>query len=389
MTELADDFEPEIFEEDFPLDVEDSPSQNGSIARQFDELEELELGGEPLARKSVDDFDVFEAETSKGDTDDTVEEDKLANQEPADTIDLLDIFLNEANKYPLLTAAGTVVLAKEVDRGNPKAKEKMINSNLRLVVKISKRYRNRGVPFLDLIQEGAIGLIRAVEKFDPDKGFKFSTYATWWIRQANQRAVDNQSRTIRTPVHVLERIRSIDRVRKDHHAKFGYEATDEDIIYLTGFSPEDFAEAEMAAKLKTTSYNKPINEAEDGDEQVDLLSDETAEDIVETVARQMSREQLVRSLKLLPPLARQILADRVGMSGPPLTGDEIAQKYGLTASDIRRIERPAKEQLLSDRALGQTTLDRDNYKSDRRVGFVTVHYSAVSEREKRKRRKRQ
>src|SRR5919202_3434196 len=173
------------------------------------------------------------------------------------TTDALQLFLNEAAKWPLLTAEEEVELAKRIERGDEKAKERMINSNLRLVVSIAKRYQGHGLSLLDLIQEGIIGLIRAVEKFDWRRGFKFSTYATWWIRQAVQRGVGNKARTIRVPVHVLDRERKLARVENELAAKLGREPTDEEVIAAARISKSDLKQVREAARA-VTSLDRPV-----------------------------------------------------------------------------------------------------------------------------------
>src|SRR5688572_5446323 len=179
------------------------------------------------------------------------------------TTDALQLFLNEAGRYTLLTAAEEVELAKRVERGDKEAKDLMINSNLRLVVSIAKRYQGHGLSLLDLIQEGIIGLIRAVEKFDHRKGFKFSTYATWWIRQAVQRGVGNRARTIRVPIHVLDLERKLARVERELAAKLGREPDDDEIVAAAGVSEEELAQVRDTARA-VTSLDKPVGDDGDG-----------------------------------------------------------------------------------------------------------------------------
>src|SRR6266571_4748491 len=179
------------------------------------------------------------------------------------TTDALQLFLNEAARYPLLTAEEEVELAKRVERGDKQAKDRMINSNLRLVVSIAKRYQGHGVALLDLIQEGTIGLIRAVEKFDWRRGFKFSTYATWWIRQAVQRGVANKARTIRIPTHVVEREMRIARAERELTTRLGREPTDEELAKRTRLSIKHIREA-RAAPRAVTSLDRPIGADNEG-----------------------------------------------------------------------------------------------------------------------------
>src|SRR2546421_4854493 len=186
-----------------------------------------------------------------------VEETHFSNETVAAmTTDSLQLFLNEIGRHPLLTAAQEVELAKRIERGDPAAKERMINSNLRLVVSIAKHYQGHGLSLLDLIQEGIIGLIRAVEKFDWRKGFKFSTYATWWIRQAVQRGVGNKARTIRVPVHILDRERKLARIERELAAKLGREPKDEEVIAASGFTEAELQQVRDAAR-SVTSLERP------------------------------------------------------------------------------------------------------------------------------------
>src|SRR3989442_2251740 len=195
------------------------------------------------------------------------------------TTDSLQLFLNEAGRYPLLTAAEEVELAKAIERGDRAAKDRMVNSNLRLVVSIAKKYQGHGLSLLDLIQEGIIGLIRAVEKFDWRRGYKFSTYATWWIRQAVQRGVANKSRTIRIPVHILERETKIARAERELIAKLERAPTDAEIAKHAKLSPKNVAEGRSAARA-VTSLDRPVGE--DGDTTFgDLFAGEASEPVEE------------------------------------------------------------------------------------------------------------
>src|ERR671934_85701 len=179
------------------------------------------------------------------------------------TTDALQLFLNEAGRYPLLTASEEVELAKRIERGDRAAKDRMINSNLRLVVSIAKRYQGHGLSLLDLIQEGIIGLIRAVEKFDWRKGFKFSTYATWWIRQAVQRGVANKSRTIRIPVHIVEREQKIARAERELNIRLGRHPSDEEVAGATKMRVDQVREVREAARA-VTSLDRPLGDEDSG-----------------------------------------------------------------------------------------------------------------------------
>jgi RNA polymerase primary sigma factor len=266
--------------------------------------------------------------------------------------DSLQLFLNGIARYPLLTAAEEVALAKRVERGDRAAKEQMINSNLRLVVSIAKRYRGHSVPFLDLIQDGVIGLNRAVEKFDWRKGFKFSTYATWWIMQAVQRSVAAQSRTIRVPTHVHERRQKLARAARTMEAKLGRTPTHEELAEATGLSLKHVDEALDVAEARV-SLNQSIGDEEER-ELGDLFADSNSEDPDE-LTEEILRGQAVRgALAELPERERRILELRFGIGAEPQTLDAIGGELGLTRERVRQLERQALENLagrLGDLAL--------------------------------------
>ena len=249
--------------------------------------------------------------------------------------DSLQLFLNEIGRYPLLTAAEEVALAKRVERGDLAAKERMINSNLRLVVHVAKRYRGHGVPFGDLIQDGVIGLNRAVEKFDWRKGFKFSTYATWWIRQAVQRSVAGQARTIRVPTHVHERRQTLNRHARKLDAELGRPPTHEELAKASGLRLQHVVEA-LSIPEARASLNSPVGD-EDG-ELGDLFADEHADD-PEEVAENALRARAVReALADLPERERRILELRFGLDGEPQSLEAIGAELGLTRERIRQLE---------------------------------------------------
>src|SRR5215217_2305103 len=213
----------------------------------------------------------------------------------AATTDALQLFLNEAGRWPLLTKEEEVELAKRVERGDVEAKERMINSNLRLVVSIAKRYQGHGLSLLDLIQEGIIGLIRAVEKFDWRRGFKFSTYATWWIRQAVQRGVANKSRTIRIPVHIADREQRLGRAERELTAKLGRPPTDEEIAQAAKISLKHLREVREAARA-VTSLDKPIGD--DNDASIgDLVGVAEGAPVEEEVEISLTEDTLKRALE--------------------------------------------------------------------------------------------
>jgi RNA polymerase primary sigma factor len=252
------------------------------------------------------------------------------------TTDALQLFLREASRHRLLTAAEEVTLAKRIERGDELAKAQMIQSNLRLVVSIAKNYRNQGLPFLDLIQEGTLGLIRAVEKFDWRRGFKFSTYATWWIRQAVARALADKARTIRMPVHIVERLQKINRAERSLWTQLGREPTIEEIADEASLTPQQVLEVRAAARA-SASLDAPIGDAEDA-----VLGDFVAgSDPLpeETVESQLRRQALMRALCALPAREREVVTLRYGIDGnEPRTLEEIGRRLGLTRERVRQIE---------------------------------------------------
>jgi RNA polymerase primary sigma factor len=266
------------------------------------------------------------------------------------TTDALQLFLNEAGRYALLTAAEEVELAKRIERGDKEAKDLMVNSNLRLVVSIAKKYQGHGLSLLDLIQEGIIGLIRAVEKFDWRRGFKFSTYATWWIRQAVQRGVANKSRTIRIPVHIVERETKISRAERELTAKLGRLPTEEEVAKASKLPLKQVREVRQAARA-VTSLDKPIGS--EGDSTFgDLFKDEHGE-FEEEVHVSLEQETLHRALGKLPGRERDVLTMRYGLDSAedPKSLEEIGRRLGLTRERVRQIEAAALERLAVNREI--------------------------------------
>jgi RNA polymerase primary sigma factor len=266
------------------------------------------------------------------------------------TTDALQLFLNEAARYPLLTAQEEVELAKRIERGDREAKDRMINSNLRLVVSIAKKYQGHGLSLLDLIQEGIIGLIRAAEKFDWRRGFKFSTYATWWIRQAVQRGVANKSRTIRIPVHIAEREQKLNRAERDLRTKLERDPTDEELSRATKISVKHVREVREAARA-VTSLDRPVGE--EGNASLgDLFAGEDAP-LEEEVAVSLQEETLHRALGELPEREREVLKLRYGLDGDqdPKSLEEIGRLLGLTRERVRQIESRALQQLATQREI--------------------------------------
>jgi RNA polymerase primary sigma factor len=267
------------------------------------------------------------------------------------TTDSLQQFLNEAGRYPLLTAAEEVELAKRIERGDREAKERMINSNLRLVVSIAKRYQGHGLSLLDLIQEGIIGLIRAVEKFDWRKGFKFSTYATWWIRQAVQRGVANKARTIRIPVHIAEREQKVARAERELLAKMERTPTVEEIAKQAKLPVAQVREVREAARA-VTSLDRPIGEEGDGGAYGDLFAAETPPPD-EELEVSLRSEALQRALEELPEREREVIRLRYGLDGDqdPMSLEAIGKRLGLTRERVRQIESSALNLLAMQREI--------------------------------------
>jgi RNA polymerase primary sigma factor len=267
------------------------------------------------------------------------------------TTDALQLFLNEAARWPLLTAAEEVELAKRIERGDEAAKERMINSNLRLVVSIAKKYQGHDLALLDLIQEGIIGLIRAVEKFDWRRGFKFSTYATWWVRQAVQRGVANKSRTIRLPVHIVEREQRMSRAERQLTVKLERAPTEEEIAKAAKLPLKQVREVRKAARA-VTSLDRPIGEA--GESTFgDLIAGETPP-VEEELHVSLREEALHKALGELPDREREVLKLRYGLNGDvdPHSLEEIGRRMGLTRERVRQLEAQALERLAVQREIG-------------------------------------
>ena len=264
------------------------------------------------------------------------------------TTDSLQLFLNEAGRYPLLTAAEEVELAKLIERGDRRAKDRMINSNLRLVVSIGKKYQGHGLSLLDLIQEGILGLIRAVEKFDWRRGYKFSTYATWWIRQAVQRGVANKSRTIRIPVHIVEREQRIARAERELTLKLERPPTDEEIAKTAKLSLKHVREVRGAART-VASLDKPLGDEGDATFGDIVATDEG--DVEEEVVVGLSENLLRAAVARLPEREQRVIKLRYGLDGDqdPKSLELIGREIGLTRERVRQIETQALERLARER----------------------------------------
>jgi RNA polymerase primary sigma factor len=265
------------------------------------------------------------------------------------TTDALQLFLNEMARYPLLTAAEEVELAKRIERGDAAAKERMINSNLRLVVSIAKRWQGHDLALLDLIQEGIVGLIRAVEKFDWRRGFKFSTYATWWIRQAVQRAVANKARTIRVPNDVFQHEMTIARVERELRQTLERQPTDDEVAKAAKLSPNQVQRVREAARA-VTSLDRPVGEGETAFG--DLFAAET-DAPGDTLDLDLRKEAVHDALARLPETEREVLQLRYGLNGDPEPQSlaAVGRRLGLSRERVRQIEADALERLAVSREI--------------------------------------
>ena len=265
------------------------------------------------------------------------------------TTDALQLFLNEIRRYPLLTASEEIELAKRIEQGDLDAKERMINSNLRLVVSIAKKYQGQELSLLDLIQEGIFGLIRAAEKFDWRKGYKFSTYATFWIRQAIQRGLANKARTIRIPVHIGQRERKIVRAERELSAKLGREPSDAEIAAAAELPLSQVEEVREAART-VTSLDRPVGE--EGDTALRDLLEGDSPPVDQEVELSLSEELLRRTVDELPETERHVIQLRYGIDGEdPQPLRETGRRLGLSAERVRQLESKALKRLAMRREL--------------------------------------
>jgi RNA polymerase primary sigma factor len=253
------------------------------------------------------------------------------------SLDSLRLYLRSIGSVDLLTAGQEVDLAKRIERGDMRAKRHMVEANLRLVVSIAKSYLGRGLSFLDLIQEGSLGLIRAVEKFDFRRGYKFSTYATWWIRQAVTRALADKSRTIRIPVHMVEKLNRVVHVERNLVQRLGREPEADEIADELDWKVRDVREVLRVSQIPV-SLEKPIGD-EDDSELGDFVADENVESPFETASGNLQREDVRRALAALPSRDREVLELRYGLNGrKPMTLEEVGVAFGVTRERIRQIE---------------------------------------------------
>lgn len=294
-------------------------------------------------------------EFDEPETDDLVKEEELSDEELAITAENVDAFaddsvrlyLREIGKIPLLTPEEEADLAQRIVKGDKKAKNKMVEANMRLVVSIAKRYGGRGLDFLDLIQEGNTGLLRAVEKFDPDKGFKFSTYATWWVRQAITRAIADQARTIRIPVHMVETINKVLRTTRKLTSELNREPTNGEIAKALDMDPEK-VDYVMRIKQDIASLDASIGREGDDEDSVlgDFVEDEERDSPEESAANQILKEQLSEIIATLTDREQKIIRLRFGIGGGrPHTLEEVGAEFDVTRERIRQIEAKALSKL--------------------------------------------
>jgi RNA polymerase primary sigma factor len=314
----------------------------------FDEvataLEEIEL-----TKEQLEDFYTYlldhNIELLDGESKQQAQQHRLIHGEKPPELDLtvepsldsLRLYLREIGKVPLLTADQEISLAKRIERGDVLAKQQMIEANLRLVVSIAKGYLGRGLSFLDLIQEGSLGLIRAVEKFDYRKGFKFSTYATWWIRQAVTRAIADKARTIRIPVHMVEKLNRVVHIERQLVQRLGRDPRPEEIAAELDMTADEVREILRMAQLPV-SLEKPIGEEEES-ELGDFVQDESAPSPFDTATTTLRKEDIERALDSLPERERKVIELRFGLKGEhPCTLEEVGRAFGVTRERIRQIE---------------------------------------------------
>ncbi|MDF2749866.1 MAG: sigma-70 family polymerase sigma factor [Gaiellaceae bacterium] len=342
--------EPTEFEA-FVLEHDLNDEEQEQLTRELETIG-LEVGQSLAAAAAAADATGKAAEAAK----EADKDPEPADPEPAPATavatgaaDSLQLFLADVGRHKLLNAAEEVQLAKQIERGDLIAKRRMIESNLRLVVSIAKGYRGLGVPFLDLIQEGTLGLNRAVEKFDWRRGFKFSTYATWWIRQSVQRAVANHARTIRVPVHVVERQQKLSRAARRLEVELGREATKEELAEATGLPLQHVDEA-LGAAHASVSLNQTVG-ADDEGELGDLFADREAADPFDEAEESLRKQGVRRALDALPERERRILELRFGFEGEPWTLEAIGHELDLTRERVRQLEGQALSRLAALRDL--------------------------------------
>jgi RNA polymerase primary sigma factor len=310
----------------------------------------VEIGVEVIAEEGVDAYKEARAEEANGSS---KKADLDLTVEPS--LDSLRLYLRSIGQVELLTAAEEVDLAKRIERGDMLAKRQMVEANLRLVVSIAKGYLGRGLSFLDLIQEGSLGLIRAVEKFDYRRGYKFSTYATWWIRQAVTRAIADKARTIRIPVHMVEKLNRVAHVERALVQSLGREPEPHEIAAELRWPLDEVRDILRVSQLPV-SLEKPVGD-EDESELGDFVADDEVAEPFEEASEHLQREGVRRALDALPERERQVIELRYGLSGlEPLTLEEVGRTFGVTRERIRQIETNTLKKL---RALPEAQMLRE------------------------------
>ncbi len=273
-----------------------------------------------------------------------------------DTPELLAKYLSHIGRGDLLTHQEEVDLSKRAKAGERRARERLIEKNLRLVVSVAKKYRGYGLPFEDLIQEGNIGLMKAVEKFDPDRGFRFSTYATWWIRQAVQRAVADKGRTIRVPVHMTEKIRKVSRAYNELSAEFEREPSEEEVARRLGWEMEE-VRLTMSAMPDATSLDQPVSSDDTASQLGDFIEDDKVSDTPDTVMREIETAHLKEAIERLPERARYVLVRRYGLDDrEPATLAELGEELDISRERVRQLQREA-ERILKGGEYGRVLRD--------------------------------
>ena len=271
-------------------------------------------------------------------------EERVATRE-AETPDLISSYFARIDKGALLTHAEEVELSKRAKAGDANARSRLLEKNLRLVVSVAKKYRGYGVPFEDLIQEGNIGLMKAVEKFDPDRGWRFATYATWWVRQAIGRAVADKGRTIRLPVHMGEKMRKMARTYNGLSAELGREPTDEEVAGRLGWTAEKVREVKGTLP-DATSLDKPLGSGEDASELGNLVEDQASSDVSEAVVRDLEVGWLGEAISRLPQRHRRVLVKRYGLDEEQTaTLAQLAEELGVSKERVRQLQREAEHML--------------------------------------------